>query len=138
MRRKSGFVTNKLHFENKMGGGRRETGRDSRSPWGSPHFPAELPSGRGLKGGERTNKVSCAALRNAGLCGMLAVVTGVEHGKNEATISTIAEALNMTPGTVSRAFKPDGRVNAGKRVLETAERWNNDDGCGAMRKERET
>ncbi len=43
---------------------------------------------------------------------------------NKVTIYTIAEELNMTPSMVSRAFKPDGKVNAKKRklILETAER----------------
>ena len=43
---------------------------------------------------------------------------------NKVTIYTIAEALNMTPSMVSRAFKPGGKVNAEKRklILETAER----------------
>ena len=44
--------------------------------------------------------------------------------KSKVTIYTIAEALNMTPSMVSRAFKPGGKVNAEKRklILETAER----------------
>ena len=43
---------------------------------------------------------------------------------NKVTIYTIAEELNMTPSMVSRAFKPDGKVNAEKRklILETAKR----------------
>ena len=43
---------------------------------------------------------------------------------NKVTIYTIAEELNMSPSMVSRAFKPDGKVNAEKRklILETAER----------------
>ncbi len=43
---------------------------------------------------------------------------------SKVTIYTIAEALNMTPSMVSRALKPDGKVNAEKRklILETAER----------------
>ncbi|MBR7187328.1 MAG: LacI family DNA-binding transcriptional regulator [Clostridia bacterium] len=45
-------------------------------------------------------------------------------GKEKVTIYTIAEELNMTPSMVSRAFKPDGKVNEKKRqlILETAER----------------
>ena len=43
---------------------------------------------------------------------------------SKVTIYTIAEELNMTPSMVSRAFKPDGKVNEKKRklILETAER----------------
>ncbi len=44
--------------------------------------------------------------------------------EKKVTIYTIAEMLNMSPSTVSRAFKPDGKVNPQKRqlILETADK----------------
>ena len=44
--------------------------------------------------------------------------------ENKVTIYTIAEALNMSVSMVSRAFKPESRINPEKRklILETAEK----------------